>query len=523
MQIIKSLAVGFLLTIIYWYATTLPLASQNRVENIKINISKTEKDYNQFESIYIKRFTNLSPEIQKMALKGRFIRDLSDAKKIITENKLLLKQLNELLEKNEKSSLELFNNLINKVNKNLKHSKNKITKGKKELLDFVTIVEESETVFKNNKQIIKELYDVINNNKSFIKNALKDHPKKQSQIISIETILNEKELSLKKLENSLNNNYSKKQYFEILNDINMIASIKKEIETFIKDKINPIGKLYKNYTKILMDMKVNYFYVVGRASWDEYSDSSYEKTYTYKKIPTTKTIYDKLSTHNGLVASGSLRGLRTTSVWRYVKPSINLREKISYGDSHAEFWIEGLPAKFYHKYTIIEGNNKIDSDWIEVDEKYYIDNFANLGMEIYSKPYGYFENEAITTASPAGMSYVGNPHYGEWKQDNSGGSFWFYYSMYSMFNNNYSRSEYDNYRKYSSKRESYYGTNNRYGTYSKQTMRSNRFRNSSFSRRNKEFVNKVKSGSKNMRSKMSNSIRGIGSSSRGRGASGGGK
>lgn len=523
MQIIKSLAVGFLLTIIYWYATTLPLASQNRVKNIEISINKTEQNYNQFESIYNKRFNNLSSEIQKMAHKGRFIRDLSDAKKIVDENKLLLKQLNELLDKNEKSSLDLFNTLLKKVNENLKISKNKITKGKKELLDFITIVEESESVFKNNKQIIKELYSEINNKHSFLKQALKDHPKKQSKILAVESELSKKELSLKKLENSLDDNYSKKQYFEILNDINMIARIKEEIETFIKEKINPIHKLYDSYTKILMDMKADYFYVVGRVSWDDYSDSNNENTYLYGKIPTTRTIYNKFSKHEGLVASGSLRRLRTVSIWNYIKPSINLRERMASNNSHAEFWIEDLPVKYYHKYTMIKDNNKIDSEWIEVNEKYYIDNFANLGMEIYSKPYGYFEDEAIHTASPVGMSYVGNPHYGEWRQDDSGGSFWFYYSKYSMFNNNYSRSEYDNYKRYSSRGNSYYGTNNRYGTYSKRTMQSNRFRNSSFSRRNKEFVNKVKSGAKNMRTKMSNTIRGISSSSRGRGASGGGK
>ena len=39
------------------------------------------------------------------------------------------------------------------------------------------------------------------------------------------------------------------------------------------------------------------------------------------------------------------------------------------------------------------------------------------GHEIYSKPYGFFNNEALNAPNPVGISTVGNPKYGEWKTD----------------------------------------------------------------------------------------------------------
>ena len=54
-------------------------------------------------------------------------------------------------------------------------------------------------------------------------------------------------------------------------------------------------------------------------------------------------------------------------------------------------------------------------------------------MAILSKPYGVFEQDRITQATPPGMAYVGNDRYGEWKKDDTGNSFWSWYGKYALF------------------------------------------------------------------------------------------
>lgn len=56
--------------------------------------------------------------------------------------------------------------------------------------------------------------------------------------------------------------------------------------------------------------------------------------------------------------------------------------------------------------------------WVNVKVADYKKLEPWLGMTVASKPYGYFKNQTERLpAAPAGMSYVGNPAYGEWKND----------------------------------------------------------------------------------------------------------
>jgi hypothetical protein len=68
-----------------------------------------------------------------------------------------------------------------------------------------------------------------------------------------------------------------------------------------------------------------------------------------------------------------------------------------------------------------------------VDPSFYEQNLEFLGMAILSKPYGVFEQDRITQATPPGMAYIGNDRYGEWKKDETGNSFWSWYGKYALF------------------------------------------------------------------------------------------
>ena len=147
-------------------------------------------------------------------------------------------------------------------------------------------------------------------------------------------------------------------------------------------------------------------------------------------------------------------------------------------------------------------------------EDEYNKNAEFEGHEIYSKPYGFFNNEALNAPNPVGISTVGNPKYGEWKTDSSTGqSFWSYYGQFRLLsdvidifagnNHRYYRSDYDHWNN-NYRNQRYTGSEDRY-SYGGSVM------NSSGNYKSNGSVNN------------GNSLRGVGAVTRGRGASGGGK
>ena len=77
-------------------------------------------------------------------------------------------------------------------------------------------------------------------------------------------------------------------------------------------------------------------------------------------------------------------------------------------DNMAEFWIEDLSLEAFHKYLLVKNGKQTATDWVAVDEEDYFDNQANLGMEILSKPYGYFEGRtAVKGGLTAGNGLCG--------------------------------------------------------------------------------------------------------------------
>ena len=201
-----------------------------------------------------------------------------------------------------------------------------------------------------------------------------------------------------------------------------------------------IGQLYQSYTKVLQDMKVDYFLTIKRESWDEGSDyyDPAVTTFTRQVSPATYEaladspvdsiaeiqpafVFGRLSFKNNIGNAWEQLDINPTDNW----PSRR--------HNAASFWIEDSRETYYHKYLQETNGETKETGWVKVNASFFEQNINNLGMAILSKPYGEFEPD--TMAAPPGMAYVGNPQYGEWKKDDSGNSFWSWYGRYAFFSN----------------------------------------------------------------------------------------
>jgi len=390
------------------------------------------------------------------------------------------------------------------------------------------------------EQIEKIEPDAIRINNDFINVASKSkntHQKKtddiNSKIVVAQTLLN----TLSDQKSILSKEHASTDIdFALYGDTyQAILAQEKLLTKHVKESKVLLQQLDRNYVKILADQKVDYYIVIGRATWCEAdgcgAGSNYKfpeahvgpNTFEYFESPTVSTIADK--------GWGSLSYNIPKARWDALNISAGKNWPRNHG--YAEFWVDKTLAATYQKYTIIENGKTTDTDWQRVNNDDYWKNEADLGMAIVSKPLGFYESEMITSAEPVGMSMIAQPtmvdgkatgsnQHGEWRQSN-GNSFWHYYGMYSMFNafmpSRYSYNQWNGYHS-AGRSSSYYGRNNEYGTYGSRTYSDSRYQNSAYSRRNPNVIKNARSGKI---SRMSRSVRGAGPSSRGRGPSGGGK
>ena len=296
-----------------------------------------------------------------------------------------------------------------------------------------------------------------------------------------------------------------------------------------------IDELSKSYTKILNDQRIEYYIVIGRSSWCEMDNCYGEDTMNSSPILVDETVFEYFETQDGNIAkrtSGwgrvSFKLLVDQNKWNALRldPNWNWPR----GDSSAVYWVENAFTRTYHKYTEVLDNKTTESDWVQIDEDAFWKNHKNMGMAVLSKPYGYYEEDALTKAQPAGMAFIAQPNmvngaptgsnqYGEWRQQN-GKSFWHYYGQYRFFSAllGPSRYYYDDWYGYSRHRGAnpYYGRNNDYGTYGRTTYSNKRYRNSDYAQRNPDTVSSAASG-KGSTGRAGGSIRSAGGSARTRG------
>ena len=280
-----------------------------------------------------------------------------------------------------------------------------------------------------------------------------------------------------------------------------------------------LGELNRSYTKRLIDMKHVYTVTIGRTSWDNYYDYPRETNFIYPPRPVDQATFEYLAKQTGDIASGLYRPRPRIpqNMWRSL--NIDSDKRAPQGDDSAVFWVNDWEILYYHRYRIIENGQKRETDWEAVDEDVFAENIDNMGMDILSKPYGMYADEAMQAAMPPGMAFVGNKQYGRWQQDSAGNRFWAFYGRYAFLNamlggNRYYYNDWDRWRRDYRGRTPYYGKNTDgstiYGTNGSMVRNDPNYRSSTFARQGG-----IKAAPANIRS-AAGGVRGRGPGSRGK-------
>ncbi len=260
-----------------------------------------------------------------------------------------------------------------------------------------------------------------------------------------------------------------------------------------------MAQLYSGYTKILKDMKEEYFVTIKRESWNENSDY-YDPRFATFQRQVSPEAYEALTADNldtiAAITAGFTGSKLSTNIggllWKEL--SINPTEQWpGRGHNAASFWVENSKEAYFHQYILEENGETKETDWEKVDASFYDANLEYLGMAILAKPYGVFEKDRLVQASPPGMAYVGNSKYGEWKKDNTGNQFWSWYGKYALFSMLFnSRPSYFHYNSWNGWNNNY--RNNRpyfgktqngfqkYGTSGTHVKQSPKFQNTNFAK-----------------------------------------
>ena len=286
-----------------------------------------------------------------------------------------------------------------------------------------------------------------------------------------------------------------------------------------------LDRLYQSYTKILEDMKVDYYVTIHRESWDERSDFYNPGIFVYT-AQVSPAVFQALNQSNAesiadLSPGFNRRNIRVTPGLESAFKALNLDLVAGWPDSRhnaATFYLESTKLRYFHKYLKEENGETSETGWEAVNASFYEQNLENLGMAILSKPYGEFEPDS--QAAPPGMAYVGNPKYGEWKKDESGNSFWSWYGRYAFFSNlfffpphYYSYGSWNRWNRDYRYKKPYYGqtqTGNTFGSRGTRMRQSPRYQNSTFSK-----TGGIKTASASVRGRASG-LRGGGPKSRGK-------
>ncbi len=322
-----------------------------------------------------------------------------------------------------------------------------------------------------------------------------------------------------------------------------LSKLTQDIAKYEGQHRNKVAELDRSYVKVLADQRVDYYVVIGRATWceGEYCQAGDEARFPAVKVDAdTFEYFDTLTQSSVATYRQSWRGHDQFTLkipqdkWKALR--LNYKSGQSRHHDYGEYWVDSTFTKTYHKYIEVVNDTMTEKDWQFVSDDVFWKNYENLGMAIITKPYGYYEEEGLKDAQPVGMATVAKPlvhngvatgsnQYGEWRQSN-GHSVWYYYGMYRLFGAlaGPSRYSYHDWNSYSGRKRggAYYGANNDYGTYGRRTYSNSRYRNGSFASRNPAEVRSATSR-QSRSSRSTPSVRGAGSSSRNRGPSGGGK
>ncbi len=421
-------------------------------------------------------------------------------------NKILNTKIATLLKENKKEKATHLRAELSRIDRIIKESIKKTKQPFLRMSELKKIQKEAPQLVKAAENYMADINRIIRPLETdIIPQAQKDFPKRVDDITGrfapLQKLQQDAEKGLLMAQDQLNlHETDNSADYAILGDnAKLVHANHNELKKSEKIYRPQIKQLYQSYTKLLTDMKIDYYVQIGRASWDESSDWATDRNYLYPPSKVDEKTYAYFNAQNPNSTSAKYSRGWSERLGIYVDPNnwkalgIN-PAKNWYSRSHdyAEFWVEDISTKAYHKYILIQNGARKETDWVTVDEDDYNDYYDYLGMEILSKPYGFFEDEKVEEASPPGMSLVGNSRYGEWRTDtHTGRSFWYYYGMYAFFSRSpgryYYRSNWNVWRKDYRGRKPYFGgsgtTGNVYGTYGSDVRTDKRYQNSFFAKK----------------------------------------
>jgi hypothetical protein len=204
-----------------------------------------------------------------------------------------------------------------------------------------------------------------------------------------------------------------------------------------------LESLSHSYSKTLADMKAEYAITVQRWSWNDSADSPPVHTYTYPRREISGEAFDYFNSlpetlpyaarySSSAFFGSAYRTHERVDQGRWTALGIAPREAWVDRDDTAEYGYT-LSGEYFHKYLTTDNDQAQETGWQPVDETMFEEHVDDLGMDMLAKPFGTFEDEKVANPTPAGLAFVGNPGYGQWRTDDRGTSFWVWYGRYRLF------------------------------------------------------------------------------------------
>jgi len=528
------------------YLTQQVNGMPDRIKTQQAFIQSKETELNGFQSDPDWQF--FKPYMEKENWSINF----QHAKQSITEGESVYKtQIMPIVEKNESQNSKKLSHLIDGFNAHLINAKKSAqTPGRRKAF-LIKARNETEQIYIKAQTLAVDANKDMKAIYNYAEKTTVSYPNKATDITKRLQVMKGYDAQIQKMVAILTQEYNRREsgqtdyaiFADTAHGITGLSIKVKKEETKLTSKLH---ELYQSYTKVLTDQRIDYYVVIGRATWCEGEYCSYDgNSMKYSPVKVDEATYEYFGSLNSLVAEyqNSFFGGEkfTLKVPQKYWEALRLSYKKSWpsGDDYGEYWVEDVKAKGFHKYSEITNGEQNNTNWMPVSEDFYWKNQENLGMAIINKPYGVYKDETLKQSEPVGMSMIATPQmnkgvasgsneYGEWRQNRSGHSFWHYYGQYSLINSllgNNRGYSYDEWNGYQSRNRSqgYYGRNQEYGTYGHSTYQNKRYQSSHYAKRNASEVSKVKAGAARNSKSSKPSIRSAGSTSRSRGPSGGGK
>lgn len=338
---------------------------------------------------------------------------------------------------------ELDNNDTNvqkagQIHKKMKHAITKLNVALREWKDDYKRVVDIVSRRDVEKASLEKAYDAFTSsytdNKAKFNKATIDHPHQGKRIASFEA-------NLAKFDNDFRHLLSFfvksltlltiEDYLDYVENYNKLQVSKNFPLTLSSDYSRMIDQLYKSYSKVLLAKEESHGVMLNAVSWDNYYDYPTEHNRTF---PYTEVTYDQLRKIQSYIGQGISMSVSRAETDDTIAFATSNRSRSGWQrfDDEAEIWIEDAESEYVHSYLVIEDGQTSEIEE-NVERAFYTALAGAIGKEVFSKPYGKFEDEAIDKPQTPGMAYVGNSQYGQWQTDPiSGAEIWTWFMAYSI-------------------------------------------------------------------------------------------